>query len=144
MVKMETTCIQIKIAYFIQDILSLTIGNKYAVNLAKATPTAAIVPVCITAKKLQPYRKPTSFPYASLIYILSTCFWKHRTQLTVTHSSDHRNRPGKNHMAMSHPAEPNYTELTIFPNQSWSLLQAWFHPLIRVLFKFFVIFLHYF
>jgi len=32
----------------------------YAANFEKATPTAAIVPVCITAKKLHPYKKPTS------------------------------------------------------------------------------------
>jgi hypothetical protein len=41
---METTCAAFKLKSPIQEIfLSLTIGNKYAVNLAKATPTAAIV-----------------------------------------------------------------------------------------------------
>ena len=34
-------------------------------NFEKATPTAAIVAVCITAKKLQPYRNPAKGLYAS-------------------------------------------------------------------------------
>jgi hypothetical protein len=35
-------------------------GKKCPANFEKATATAAIVPVCITAKKLQPYKKPVS------------------------------------------------------------------------------------
>ena len=39
---------------------SLTCGTRYARNFEKATPTAAMVAVCITAKKLQPYRNPAN------------------------------------------------------------------------------------
>ena len=39
-----------------------------AENRAKATPTAAIVAVCITAKKLHPYKKAIKGLYASFKY----------------------------------------------------------------------------
>ena len=45
---------------------SLHSGMRYAVNLANATPTAAIVAVCIMAKKLQPYRKAGGLNNASV------------------------------------------------------------------------------
>jgi hypothetical protein len=47
---------------------ALNQGTKTAVNLAKATATAAMVPVCITANSDQPYKKPISGLKASLRY----------------------------------------------------------------------------
>jgi hypothetical protein len=59
-------------------------------NLAKPHPTAAIVPVCITAK-LQPYKKPYQFPIRFLdVHILPTLL-EHRAQLAITHGGNHRN-----------------------------------------------------
>ena len=48
--------------------LSLTDGTRQAMNFAKATPTAAIVAVCMTAKKLHPYRNAASGLKASFRY----------------------------------------------------------------------------
>ena len=42
-----------------------SIGKKYPANFAKPTATAAIVPVCITEKKLHPYKNPNKGLYAS-------------------------------------------------------------------------------
>jgi hypothetical protein len=47
-------------------ISSLKAGIRYAVNFENATPTAAMVPVWITAKKLQQYKNPMKGLYASL------------------------------------------------------------------------------
>ena len=43
-------------------------GINTPVNLAKATATAAITPVCITKKTVQPYTKAVSSPNAFLMY----------------------------------------------------------------------------
>ena len=48
--------------------LSSKAGIKYPANFENATPTAAMVAVCITAKKLHPYKNPASGLYASLVY----------------------------------------------------------------------------
>jgi hypothetical protein len=80
------------------------------------------------------------------IYIVHLLL-KHRTQLTVTHSGNHRSPV--THMAMSHPAEPNWrtmSELTInIPEPIMEPTTSMVPSINQFSFKFlFVIFLHYF
>jgi hypothetical protein len=101
--------------------------------LAKATPTAGIVPG-LTAKKLQPYK--TQSTYKPFYKTYCHRLWEHSTQFS-TYLSNYGNYTCKHHMAISHPAEPTWrtiSELTInIPEPIMDPRPAWFHQIILVL-----------
>src|SRR5438132_5388881 len=87
--------------------LSETRSVSTPMKLAKATATAAIVPVCTTKNRDQPKRKPVAEPYASR----RKTYWPPARGIIAASSAQQSapvivRTPAMAHAASSHPGDP--------------------------------------